>query len=294
MAAHSAGVRCAAGARTPSEGLGRRQVYTGPVRRLTEIAPGVLAGTSSFALTTSTVVVGAAGGCLLIDPGVTIAELAGLSAELGERGLVPAVAWSTHPHWDHVLWSRNLGEAPRYAAPAAVRIAETERDDMIGGAQASAPGHDLALLGRLTALPEMNSAPRIPWNGPEARLIVHDGHAPGHGAVFLPETGVLVAGDMCSDVEIPLLDTVAEDALGDYRTGLERLAAVTGVRRVVPGHGHVGDTDEFRRRLAADAAYLDALTRGRPFGDPRLTGASPQWLRDAHDAQLRYVRRPGS
>ena len=282
------------GASTPSGGLGRRQVYTGPVRRLTEIAPGVLAGTSSFALTTSTVVVGAASGCLLIDPGVTIAELAGLSAELGERGLVPAVAWSTHPHWDHVLWSRNLGEAPRYAAPAAVRIAETERDDMIGGAQASAPGHDLTLLGRLTALPEMNSAPRIPWNGPEARLIVHDGHAPGHGAVFLPETGVLVAGDMCSDVEIPLLDTVAEDALGDYRTGLERLAAVTGVRQVVPGHGHVGDADEFRRRLAADAAYLDALARGRPFGDPRLTGAGPQWLRDAHDAQLRYVGRPGS
>jgi hydroxyacylglutathione hydrolase len=268
--------------------------YTGPVGRLTEIAPGVLVGTSSFALTTSTVVIGAAGGCLLIDPGVTIAGLAGLAAELGERGLVPAVAWSTHPHWDHVLWSRQLGEAPRYAAPAAVRITETERDGMVAGAQASAPGHDLALFGRLTALPETDTAPRIPWDGPEARLIIHDGHAPGHGAVFLPETGVLVAGDMCSDVEIPLLDTVAEDALAGYRTGLERLAAVTGVRQVVPGHGHVGDAEEFRRRLAADAAYLDALALGKPFADPRLTDASPQWLRDAHDEQLRYVRRPGS
>ena len=40
---------------------------------------------------------------------------------------------------------------------------------------------------------------------------MHDGHAPGHGAVFLPESGVLIAGDMCSDVEIPLLDTDAAD-----------------------------------------------------------------------------------
>jgi hydroxyacylglutathione hydrolase len=265
-------------------------VYTGPVTRLAEIAPGVLVGTSSFALTTSTVVVGAAGGCLAIDPGVTVDELAGLAAELGERGLVPAAAWSTHPHWDHVLWSRELGDAPRYAAPAAVRLAETGRDGIVAGMRASAPGHDLALFGRLTAL----DTPCVPWNGPEARLIVHDGHAPGHGAVFLPDTGVLVAGDMCSDVEIPLLDTMAEDALGGYRTGLERLAAVTGVRQVVPGHGHVGDAREFRGRVAADTAYLDALAASKPFADPRLTGASPQWLRDANAEQLRYVGRPGS
>ena len=70
--------------------------------------------------------------------------------------------------------------------------------------------------------------------------------------MFLPDTGVLIAGDMCSDVEIPLLDTVATDPLGDYRTGMERLTAVPGVRQVVPGHGHVGDASELRRRLALD------------------------------------------
>ena len=89
----------------------------------------------------------------------------------------------------------------------------------------------------------------------------------------LPDSGVLLAGDMCSDIEIPLLDTVAADPLGDYRTGMERLAAVPGVRQVVPGHGHVGDASEFRRRLALDAAYLDAITSGKPSDDPRLEGA---------------------
>jgi len=29
-------------------------------------------------------------------------------------------------------------------------------------------------------------------------------------------------------------------------------------------------------------------------GDARLTASSPQWLREAHSEQLRYVRGPGS
>jgi hydroxyacylglutathione hydrolase len=254
---------------------------------LTEAAAGVLVATSSYDMTTSTVVVGSSGGCLVIDPAVTVPELAGLAAELAARGLRPAVGWSTHPHWDHVLWSRELGDAPRYAAPAAVDTARETRDDIVGEVQRAAPGHDLSLVGRMRSL----DAGAIPWDGPEARLIVHDGHASGHGAVFLPDSGILIAGDMCSDVEIPLLDTDAKDPLGDYRAGMERLAAVCGVRQVVPGHGHIGDAGELRRRLALDAAYLDAVAAGKPAGDPRLTDDSPEWLRDTHDEQVRYFER---
>jgi hydroxyacylglutathione hydrolase len=256
------------------------------VRRLTEIATGVLVATSSFDQTTTTVVVGSAGGCLLIDPAVTVAELARLAIDLRELGQRPAAGWSTHPHWDHVLWSLDLGRAPRYATPAAAAFTRTKRAELARETQRSAPGHDFLLLGRLTPL----DAATISWDGPQTQVIAHNGHAPGHGALFLPATGVLVAGDMCSDVETPLLDLTAADPLGDYRTGLERLASVTGVRHVVPGHGRVGDAEEFGRRLAADAAYLDALALGLPFDDPRLTTGSPRWLREAHAEQLRYVR----
>jgi glyoxylase-like metal-dependent hydrolase (beta-lactamase superfamily II) len=134
----------------------------------------------------------------------------------------------------------------------------------------------------------------IPWDGPVAQVITHDGHAPGHSAVFLPDFGVLVAGDMLSDIEIPLLDTelcsppLLASPVGDYHAGLNRLAALDGVRCVVPGHGHVGDTTEFRRRVDADRRYLDALTAGEPFDDPRLADG-PDWLRQTHDEQVRRL-----
>ena len=131
-------------------------------------------------------------------------------------------------------------------------------------------------------------------DGPAARVIAHDGHAIGHGAIFLPGSGVLVAGDMCSDIEMPLLDpNMGEQAdpdpaarLASYREGLRELAAIAGVRQVVPGHGHVGDAEEFRRRLSADARYLDALEHGESAADARITGDALEF----HEEQLRYFR----
>jgi glyoxylase-like metal-dependent hydrolase (beta-lactamase superfamily II) len=254
------------------------------MQRLTEVAPGVLVGTAGYATTTTTVVTAAGGGCLVIDPAVTVADLSALAAELAGAGLRPRAGFATHPHWDHVLWSRELGAVPRYAAPAALAVTAAMRGEMIAAVGHSAPGHDLALFADLVALP--GDATGIPWDGPAAQVIVHDGHAPGHGAVFLPDTGVLVAGDMLSDIEIPLLDTAADDPLGDYRVGLRRLAEVRGVRWLVPGHGHITDAAGFRRRVGADTRYLDRLAAGQPFADPR---AAVGWLRDWHDQQLRKV-----
>jgi hydroxyacylglutathione hydrolase len=253
--------------------------------RLSQIADGVLVGTSELYMTTTTVVVGSGGRCLVIDPAITPADLAAMAAELAARGLNPAAGWSTHPHWDHVLWARELGEVPRFAVPRAAAAATARRAELIGEVEREAPGHDPALVGRLTALEP--GADRVPWDGPQAWVIAHDGHAPGHGAVFLPEGGVLVAGDMCSDIEVPLLDRDTPDPVGDYRAGLDRLAALTGVRLVVPGHGHVGHAAEFGRRVAADHRYLDALQSGAPGEDPRLT---QDWLRDEHERQQRQAR----
>src|SRR5450432_3872291 len=111
------------------------------MHRLREITPGVLVATAEYAETTSTVVIAEGGGCLVIDPAVSVAELAALAADLASAGLRPRAGFATHPHWDHVLWSRELGDVPRYAAAAAVTIFAEIRDESVGQLQRSAPGH---------------------------------------------------------------------------------------------------------------------------------------------------------
>ena len=243
-----------------------------------EIAPGVYVATAAMYTTTTTVVAGPDGRCLLVDPAVSVADLAALADWLARRGLRPVAGWSTHPHWDHLLWSAALGDAPRYATPRAVAATAGTRADLAGSVRTAAPGHDLTLFAQVVAL----AGEVIDWAGPRALVYSHDAHAPGHGAVFLPDSGVLIAGDMCSDLEIPLLDLESADPFLDYREGLRLLADVPGVRVVVPGHGHVGDGAELRRRIAADLAYLDALQTRGDADDPRLAA---DWLRTEHARQ---------
>jgi len=258
------------------------------MQRFRELAPGVLVATEKELTTTSTAVAHPGGGSLIIDPALTPADLAGLAAELAGAGLAPRAGFSTHPHWDHVLWSRELGDVPRYAAAGAAAAAEAEHGSLAESARAHTDDYDWDLFGRLTALPDGTGL--IPWDGPEAQLVVHNGHAPGHTGVFFPHAGVLVAGDMLSDLEIPLLDTEMDNAFANYREGLEKLAAVREVRWLVPGHGQVTDGAGFRARVDADRRYLDQLEAGQPFDDPR---ARPGWLADHHVRQSGYVRAGG-
>ncbi|MCW2895459.1 MAG: fold metallo-hydrolase [Actinomycetia bacterium] len=248
-----------------------------------EVARGVYVATAEKYTTTTTIVAGDDGGCLLVDPAVSVADLAALAGWLPARGLRPVAGWSTHPHWDHLLWARALGDAPRYATPRAVAVAAREEAGLISSVQEGAPGHDLTLFARVQPL----IGHEIEWPGPRALIYAHDAHAPGHGAVFLPDSGVLIAGDMCSDLEIPLLDLESADPFRGYREGLGLLADVPGVRVVVPGHGHVGDDAEFRRRIAADLRYLDAVQAGADIDDPRL---AEDWLRAEHARALSRAR----
>jgi glyoxylase-like metal-dependent hydrolase (beta-lactamase superfamily II) len=248
-----------------------------------EIAHGVYVATAEKYTTTTTIVAGDDGACLLVDPAVSVADLAALAGWLTSRGLRPAAGWSTHPHWDHLLWARALGDAPRYATPRAVAVTARDEARLINDVSAGAPGHDLSLFARVQPL----VGHAIDWPGPRALIYAHDAHAPGHGAVFLPDSGVLIVGDMCSDVEIPLLDLDAADPFDDYRDGLRLLADVPSVSTVVPGHGHVAVDQEFRRRVAVDLAYLDAVQAGDDVADARLT---EEWLRAEHARQLAFAR----
>lgn len=254
----------------------------------TQVAPGIWTATAAIWTSLTTAIVSDDGGCLLVDPGITVGELDARAHEISRRGWRVTAGLATHPHWDHVLW-HTAWDAPRWATAEAVESQGRTRDAGLAQADATAPGHEPALFGQLTALPP--GAHDVPWDGPQAVVLRHRAHAPGHAALVLPHAAALLAGDMLSDLEIPLLDTDAADPMGDYWAALdvlERAAADHAVRTVIPGHGHVGDATELARRIAADRRYLDALDEGRDPQDERLR---TPWLAEEHRTHVERLRR---
>ena len=268
---------------------------------LTQVAEGVLVHESEFCQSNAVVVQGGAG-ALLIDPGVLDHEMTCLADDLSRSGRTVEAGFATHPHWDHLLWDARFGTVPRYGT---ARCAATVRERLSDpGAKARIAAHlipaDIAdrvpldLLGLVTALPAGTA--RIPWDGPPVRIIEHQAHAPGHAALFIEEFGVLVAGDMLSDVLIPILDgNGTADPFEDYLDALRLLEAVAADAGVlIPGHGSVGGPDQVRTRIERDRAYVRALRDGRVPDDPRIgPSAAPgwEWVGDVHHRQAERLIR---
>lgn len=220
--------------------------------------------TSRRYATTSTVLVDGQGGAVVIDPTWDPDELAAIPADLTDLGLSCVAGVATHEHYDHVLWHPDLGEPPRWATSRTVDDLARDRDRLLAPLAEFLTPDLIDLAGRLRPLPESD----LPWNGPTSRIVHHDAHAPGHLALLVEESGVLVAGDMLSDVELPMPDP-DDETLDTYRDGLERLRdAVTQSRLLIPGHGTV--TDQPMRRWDVDMRYLDDLLAGRTPDDPRI------------------------
>ena len=267
---------------------------------LRQVAEGVLIHRSEFLQSNAIVVQGRAG-VLLIDPGVTGDEITCLANDLRELGQPAVTGFSTHPHWDHLLWHAQLGAAPRYGT---ARCAATVRDrlsDPRGKARIAellppdiAEQIPLELLGLIAALPAETT--QIPWDGPQVRIIEHQAHAPGHAALLIEERGVLVAGDMLSDVLIPMLDLISTaDPIEDYLTALRLLEGVAGdVDVLVPGHGSIGGADQVKARIDQDRAYVDALRDAHVPSEPRVGPSAKsgwEWVSDVHAGQLQGLAR---
>jgi len=265
---------------------------------LRQVAEGVLIHESEFCQSNAVVVHGRAG-VLLIDPGVHGSEMAALANDLRELGQPVVAGFSTHPHWDHLLWHAGLGAAPRYGTARCADIARV----LLSGAgwQARIAGWippDIAeqvpldLLGLIAGLPAEMA--RIPWDGPQVRIIEHQAHAAGHAALLIEERGVLVAGDMLSDALIPMLDVnETADPIEDYLAALRLIEGVAGdVDVLVPGHGSIGGADQVRARIDQDRAYVHALRDAHVLSDPRAgPSATLDWMPGVHERQLQQIAR---
>jgi len=268
---------------------------------LKPVADGTFVHESEF-LQSNAVVVQSPSGALLVDPGILGAELTCLANDIAASGQTVVAGFSTHPHWDHVLWHAELGGAPRYGtARGAADMQVLLSADGWKAQVAEVLPPDIAdeipmdLFGLIVGLPA--GTPQIPWDGPGVRMIEHQAHVAGHAALLVEERRVLVAGDMLSDILIPFLDLEAADPIEDYLSGLRLLENLSDdVDVFVPGHGSLGDREALRARIELDRAYVQALRDGRDPGDPRLEPSAPngEWLPGVHDWQRQQLSQQGA
>jgi metallo-beta-lactamase superfamily protein len=119
---------------------------------LTQVADGVWVRQSEWVWTNS-IVVRAEDGLVLVDPGIQGSELDQLADDLDRLGIPVVAGFSTHPHWDHLLWHARFGDVPRYATAAAAQVAGEARERAQAMAAESAPGIPLELVALVTPLP---------------------------------------------------------------------------------------------------------------------------------------------
>lgn len=267
---------------------------------LKQVAEGVLVHESECLQSNAVVVQGNAG-VLLIDAGLTNKELTTIADDLHKLGQPVAVGFSTHSHWDHVLWHAKLGEAPRYGTARcaadikAVLSNPSWKKDIVDELPPEiADDVPRELLGQVTGLSAGTKL--LPWDGPTVRIIEHNGHAPGHAALLIEGRKVLVAGDMLSDVLIPMFGFGVADPLKDYLAGLELLEGVADeVDIFIPGHGSVGDAVELRKRIKQDRSYVEAARDGSEPDDLRITSPKKgwEWVSDVHNGQVQGLAQRG-
>ena len=285
-------------------------------RELAEVAPGVLVATSRRYTTTSTVIVSGRS-ALLIDPAWEPDELVGLADALDHRGLRVTAGFSTHAHEDHVLWHPRFGDVPRWSSARTAELARTHRLDLVAALGTGWPPDLAALVGIVAPLagrslsdpfigpgvhsthpatrsdsaesfdhgsevgPSASGDSAEPWE-----LVIHDAHIPGHTAIWLPDRRILIAGDMLSDVELPL--PLDPDDLPSYLAGLDALEPYAAqAELVIPGHGRPG-TDP-TGRLRADRDYLTTLLAG---GDPTDERRTNPGMAEVHARLRRMCREP--
>ena len=175
-----------------------------------EVARGVWVATARTYTTTTTIVAGSDGGCLLVDPAVSVADLAAL-AGLARRARPAARRRLVHP--------------PALGSPALVRgtwrRAAVRDAACRGGGGARGGGPDRGGDGQRTrprpdaVRPDHRAArPGDRLAGAARRRARARRARPGPRCRFLPDTGVLIAGDMCSDIEIPLPDLDTANPFG--------------------------------------------------------------------------------
>jgi len=202
---------------------------------------------------------------VIVDPGVLPSELDDLARVVADAGDAPVTLLFTHAHWDHVLgrpwW-------PTAQTLAHDRFATEVRNDaarILDEIRKLAAKHGESWERGFTpfrpdqAVSGLRFLKLGPW-----RLVIRD--APGHSlsqvSIHLPDHGTLIAADMLSDIEPPLLDGFCGPYI-ETLSALRPLAEGGAITTLIPGHGAIArGRDDVLERLRGDLEYLERLEAG--------------------------------
>jgi len=202
---------------------------------------------------------------IVVDPGALPSEIEEI-AKLARQAEPERVSLLfTHGHWDHVLGRPWWPKAKTIAHDACAAEMMARADYIRGEAESLAAQHgerwpkpfepfviDQAISGQKFLKLD-------PW-----RLVLRDafGHCDSQLSIHLPELQLLIAADMLSDIEIPILNRPP----AVYRRTLETLLTLAeggAFEALIPGHGSIAiGRDQVLQRVRTDLDYLAALERG--------------------------------
>lgn len=226
---------------------------------------------------------------ILVDPGVLPSELDDIARLVNQAEPEAITIVFTHGHWDHVLgrpWWPNARVIAHDRAAAEMQ-ADAAKIRAEAGALAAQHGEQWREPFTPPRVDDAFSGQRFlkldPWP-----MVLRDapGHCDSQLTIHLPESNLLLAADMLSDIEIPILNT----GPAVYRRTLETLQPLVqggAFDALVPGHGAVAmGGEEVAARLESDLGYLAALERG--VREARAAGLSLEAAQERL-AALEYV-----
>ena len=201
---------------------------------------------------------------VLVDPGVLPSELDDLAAAVRRSGAPAVTLVFTHSHWDHVLGRPWWPEAATVGHAGLGAELRRDADAILGEAtghsarSGEAWSHGFQPFEPDLVVEDERSLALGPW-----RLVLREapGHCDSQVTVHLPDRGLLIAGDLLSDLEIPWLDREPAACRATLRALLP-LAEGGGIGTLIPGHGTIAHGPEALERLHRDLGYLDALEAG--------------------------------
>ncbi|MBN1874403.1 MAG: MBL fold metallo-hydrolase [Anaerolineae bacterium] len=230
----------------------------------TQLTPQLWVSQSELYATNSGIFISDRQACL-VDPGIAPNNILAIKAFVEEQNAQPHSIILTHAHWDHILGPEHFPNVPIVTHSQYMDVLQQRGERLRGQiaqwekSKVTEHGASKTQRQRPFQLPKPTYSFDISAWLILGDLKLHLLHAPGHTAdqiaIYHAESGTLWAGDMLSEMEIPMI----AGCLRDYRQTLDVLAALDA-RVLIPGHGTpTPDPAEIQARFDQDRAYLADL-----------------------------------